>query len=63
MNVRIVGSWPSRARGLLWGASPDDVLVLVPCRDVHTCFMRQPVDVAFVGSDGVVLAVERGLPP
>ena len=63
MNLRFADTWPARARGLLWGAREDDVLVLHPCNDVHTCFMRRPVDLAFVDGGGRVLKVVRGLAP
>ena len=63
MNLRFADTWPTRARGLLWGAHEDDVLVLRPCNDVHTCFMRRPVDLAFADSDGRVIKVVRALCP
>lgn len=63
MLVRVASTWWSRVRGLLWGASPDDLLVIVPCSDVHTFFMRHPIDVAFVGFDGTVIRAERRVVP
>ena len=63
MNLRFADTWPTRALGLLWGAHEDDVLVLRPCNDVHTCFMRRPVDLAFADSNGRVIKVVRGLAP
>ncbi|WP_085831059.1 DUF192 domain-containing protein [Collinsella vaginalis] len=33
------------------------------CRAVHTCFMRAPIDIAFIGADGEVLALHRSVPP
>lgn len=63
MAVRVASTWWARARGLLWGASPDDVLVIVPCADIHTHFMRGPIDVAFVGADGRVIRSERRVMP
>ncbi len=44
-----------RARGLLGRDGIDGVLVLRPCRNVHTVGMRFPIDVAFCDSTGVVL--------
>ena len=38
-------------------------LLLVPCRSIHTCFMRAAVDVVFLGEGGRVLAVRRDLGP
>ncbi len=38
-------------------------LCLLPCRAVHTCFMRFPIDVVFLARDGTVLRrVERLAP-
>jgi len=45
----------ARRRGLLGRDSLEGVLVLQPCRHVHTAGMRFPIDVAFCDRDGVVL--------
>ena len=56
-------TWLSRLKGLL-GRSPSDVLlVLCPCSNIHTWGMRHCLDVAFVGKDGAVLKVLRGMEP
>lgn len=44
-----------RARGLLGRDGIDGVMVLRPCRNVHTFGMRFPIDVAFCDRDGRVL--------
>src|SRR6267143_4550831 len=44
-----------RRRGLLGRDHVEGVLVLRPCRQVHTLGMRFPIDVAFCDRDGVVL--------
>ena len=41
----------------------DEGLLLIPCRAIHTCFMRGAIDVVFLGEGGRVLAVCRNLPP
>jgi uncharacterized membrane protein (UPF0127 family) len=46
-----------RRAGLMGRDSLDGVLVLRPCRQVHTFRMRFPVDVAFCDRDGFVLHV------
>ncbi len=38
-------------------------LLLVPCRSIHTCFMRGAIDVVFLGDGGEVLSVRRHLRP
>jgi uncharacterized membrane protein (UPF0127 family) len=55
----------TRNRGLL-GRSALPVgaaMVLVPCRGVHTWFMRFPIDVIFVSRSGRVLRVRRAVAP
>ncbi|MFA5882884.1 MAG: DUF192 domain-containing protein [Acidimicrobiia bacterium] len=47
----------ARRRGLLGRDGIDGVLVLVPCRQVHTIGMRFAIDVAFCAADGRVLRV------
>lgn len=44
-----------RARGLLGRDGIDGVLVLRPCRNVHTIGMRFAIDVAFCDRTGLVL--------
>ena len=44
-----------RRKGLLGREDLEGVLVLRPCRQVHTLGMRFPIDVAFCDPDGVVL--------
>ena len=51
-----------RTRGLLGRDGIDGVMVLEPCRNVHTFGMRFPIDVAFCDRDGVVLRAVT-LPP
>jgi uncharacterized membrane protein (UPF0127 family) len=51
-----------RRAGLIGRESIDGVLVLRPCRQVHTFAMRFPIDVAFCDRDGFVLHI-RTLSP
>ena len=44
-----------RARGLIGREDLEGVLVLRPCRQVHTFGMRFPIDVAFCDRYGFVL--------
>jgi uncharacterized membrane protein (UPF0127 family) len=53
--VEVAPSRGARRRGLLGRDGIDGVLVLEPCRQVHTIGMRFPVDVAFCAADGRVL--------
>jgi uncharacterized membrane protein (UPF0127 family) len=55
----------SRLRGLLDSAicNEGEVLVLVPCKSIHTFGMREAIDVAFVNRQGRVLRAAQELPP
>jgi uncharacterized membrane protein (UPF0127 family) len=48
-----------RRRGLLGRDHVDGVLVLRPCRQVHTFGMRFPIDIAFCDRDGFVLHISE----
>lgn len=62
-ELRVLGSWVERMRGLL-GTGPGVPAVLLPrCRSIHTYGMRYAIDVAFVAGDGTVLRVVRSLGP
>lgn len=65
VQVRVARSFGARLVGLLGrGAlAPEQALLLVPCDNVHTFFMRFAIDVVFVDRDGVVLAVVPRLAP
>ena len=56
----------SRLRGLLGARSRWEdgaVLVLVPCKSIHTWWMRYSIDIAFIDKNGVVLFAERDVGP
>jgi uncharacterized protein len=52
-----------RMRGLLGrrGLKPGEGMVLRPAWNVHTAFMRFPIDVVFLDSDQVVVRLERAV--
>lgn len=52
-----------RARGLLACGDFEGMLVIAPCRDIHTAGMRAPIDVAFVDACGTVLEAHRRVGP
>lgn len=52
----------ARMQGLLFKEPDTATHVLVPCSDVHTFGMHQPLDIAFVDSLGTVLASFRNVP-
>jgi uncharacterized membrane protein (UPF0127 family) len=53
--VEVAATWGARRRGLLGRDAAPGVLVLRPCRQVHTIGMRFAIDVAFCAPDGVAL--------
>jgi uncharacterized membrane protein (UPF0127 family) len=55
----------SRAKGLLGRKSlpPDQAMWLKPCNNIHTFFMRFPIDVVFTDKNLVVRKVHRNVGP
>ena len=63
MRVQFACTLAARLRGLAGQSNFEGMLVLAPCRDIHTFTMRRPIDVAFVSRDGTVLESHRAVPP
>ena len=55
----------SRLKGLMFRPSmrPGTALLLSPCPQIHTCFMRFAIDVLFLAEDGTVLYVLEQMKP
>ena len=53
----------SRLLGLMGKTDFEGLLVLTPCKDIHTFGMKMNIDVAFVGVGGRVLRSVWGLEP
>jgi uncharacterized membrane protein (UPF0127 family) len=53
----------SRLRGLLFSPASNDLMVLLPCHDIHTFGMHYAIDVAFLDSDGTVIRAVRDVVP
>lgn len=57
----------ARFRGLIGRPSewlgPQGVLVIAPCKSIHTFHMRHAIDVAFANEEGRVLRSCRAVPP
>jgi hypothetical protein len=55
----------AKRRGLLGRDHLDmhEGMYIVPCQWIHMFGMQFPIDVAFLGRDGRVLALHHGLPP
>lgn len=58
-TAEVAGTFRTRWKGLLKRDGIEGCLVLERTRCVHTLGMRFDLDVAYVGSDGIVIRVER----
>jgi uncharacterized membrane protein (UPF0127 family) len=64
-RVAVADSWWLRLRGLLGRPrlQSGEGFLLVPCRAVHMAGMNYPLDVVFLNSEGMVMALYHQLPP
>ena len=66
MKIKTATSYYARMLGLL-GTTIDeldyDALHISPCRSVHTYGMRYPLDLAYIGGDGIVIGLRRCVEP
>jgi uncharacterized membrane protein (UPF0127 family) len=64
---RLIAAFESatRRRGLLQhGELPEgSAMIIAPSNAIHTFFMKFPIDVAFVGRDGVVRKIREAVAP
>lgn len=61
-SAEVAASHAERRRGLRGRDGVEGALVIPSCSWVHTFGMRFPIDVAFVGGDGVVVKMVRMRP-
>ena len=61
--LRFAVSFADRLRGLLGRAPDEELLLIAPCKAIHTFGMRYALDVAFIGRDGTIAAVYRSMKP
>jgi uncharacterized membrane protein (UPF0127 family) len=61
-TAEVAATRAARRRGLLGRDEIDGVLVLRPCRQVHTFRMRVPIDVVWCAGDGRVLRITTLVP-
>jgi hypothetical protein len=64
-QVAYARTFRARLVGLLGRArlTPEEAVVLVPCRSVHTIGMRFPIDIAFLDREGRVVHLVHNLRP
>jgi uncharacterized membrane protein (UPF0127 family) len=64
-HIKKADHFLSRLKGLMFQEKLNEGygLWIVPCTQIHTCFMRTSIDVMHVSGDGVVLYLEKNLSP
>lgn len=64
-HIECADTFLSRLRGLMFRQKllPQTALLLDPCPQIHTCFMRFAIDVLFLDADNRVVAVLENLKP
>jgi len=65
LRVRIARSFAARLVGLLGrrALATDEALLLAPCNNVHTLFMRFVIDVVFLDREGTIVAIKPAVRP
>ena len=61
--LRLATGLASRLRGLILRKPAAGVMLIAPCRDIHTFGMQGPIDVAFVDATGLVVEAHRTVGP
>ncbi len=64
-HVECADTFLSRLQGLMFRRRlpPQTALLLDPCPQIHTCFMRFAIDVIFLDKENHVIAVLENLKP
>ena len=65
MKIVLATSMAARLTGLLKQSrcANGEVLLLAPCKSIHTFGMRTPLDLVFLDTEARVLKSERNVPP
>lgn len=62
-KIGIASSFFNRFKGLLGTPPEPELLMIAPCRSIHTFGMDYPIHVAFFDKNGLVIDAERSVPP
>lgn len=64
-KIILAHSWRDRMRGLLGRSSlpKGEAMYIRPCRAIHTCFMKFPIDVRFYNREGMLVKEVLQVPP
>ena len=65
LQVSLARTFWQRFVGLLGqpGLAADRALLIAPCNNIHTFFMRFDIDVVFIDIDGAILSIVPGVRP
>lgn len=63
MRIVLACSLWEKIRGLKRFRAFLDILMLVPCKDIHTFGLASDIDIAFLAANGEVLEAYRHVPP
>jgi hypothetical protein len=61
--VRTANTFISRFLGLMGKRKVEYGLLLIPCKSIHTFFMRIPIDVVYLDASLTILDITRGMKP
>lgn len=63
--VERAADWKKRLKGLIGRAAlaPDHALWIIPCSQIHTFFMKFPIDALFLSRPGEVVGLAHDLKP
>lgn len=64
-DIELANTYFTRLKGLMFrrGLAAGKGLLLDPCPQIHTCFMRFDIDAVFIDKNGVVLYVVEKMKP
>ncbi|HVT03468.1 MAG TPA: DUF192 domain-containing protein [Thermoanaerobaculia bacterium] len=63
-DVKVADSYRSRVVGLMGRRDLSSMLLWIPrCSSIHTCFMRGPIDVAFLNESRQVVSTHKAVKP
>ena len=64
-EVELANSFFKRLKGLMLrpNMASQTAMLLAPCPQIHTCFMRFPIDVLFLDKNGKVLHIIEQMKP
>lgn len=61
--IRTADTFISRFLGLMGKKNVDYGLLLIPCKSIHTFFMKIPIDVVYLDASLKVLDIQKNMKP